>query len=233
VLSQAVADAGALEPAHPQRSRARLLRNWVRLFREQFAEALGDVDDLMAAMRSNPQTFPEDLAGAARLRSALLRQTDDPRAAERSAQEALETASKRLGPHHNQTVLALVDLSLAYSRNGKTEAALATAELACQRALEAYGGSQTHPNVLKARVARAEAMAASGQVTRAIRETEQAIEDAEALFGPGSLMAEQYRRTLAGLQKTGRASREPPRQPLKTPFGSSGESGIWLYRRSP
>ncbi len=76
-------------------------------------------------------------------------------------------------------------------------------------------------------------MAASGQVTRAIRETEQAIEDAEALFGPGSLMAEQYRRTLAGLQKTGRASREPPRQPLKTPFGSSGESGIWLYRRSP
>lgn len=186
VLSQA--DAGALDAAHPQRSRARLLRNWVRLFREQFTEAMGDIEDLITAMRSNPATFPEDLAGGLRLRSALLRERGDGGAAELSAQEALAIASKRLGLHHNQTVLALVDLSAAYNANGRAEAALATAEWACRRALEAYGGSRTHPNVLKARVARAEALAASGQLPLAIRETEQAIKEAEALFGGDSRM---------------------------------------------
>jgi tRNA A-37 threonylcarbamoyl transferase component Bud32/tetratricopeptide (TPR) repeat protein len=201
VLSQAVADAGALDAAHPQRSRARLLRNWVRLFREQFTEAMGDIEDLVAAMRSNPTTFPEDLAAGLRLRSALLRERGDAGAAELPAQEALAIASKRLGPHHNQTVLALVELSAAYNANGRAEAALATAELACRRALEAYGGSRTHPNVLKARVARAEALAASGQLPLAIRETEQAIKNAEVLFGRDSRMAELYRRTLAGMRR--------------------------------
>jgi serine/threonine-protein kinase len=206
VISQAVADAGALERAHPQRSRARLLRNWVRLAREQTIEAMGDIDNLIADMRSNPETFPEDLPGALRVRSAVLAETGDDEAAVASAQEALEIAGKRLGPHHNQTVLSLVDLSSAYNRNGKAEPALAMAELACQRALKAYGGSQTHPNVLKARVARAEALAANGQLAGAILETAQAINDAEAFFGPGNRIPELYRRTLARMQRTPRLS---------------------------
>jgi serine/threonine-protein kinase len=200
VLGQAVAGAGALERAHPQRSRARMLRNWVRLFRGQTLEAMGDIENLIADMRSNPETFPEDLPSALRLWSTLLRETGDAARAEAPVREALEIAGKRLGPHHNQTVLAMVELSSVYSAGGKGEAALATAELACRRALEAYRGSNTHPNVLKARVARAEALAANGQLARAIHETAQAIKDAETLFGIRSCMAERYRRTLARMR---------------------------------
>lgn len=54
------------------------------------------------------------------------------------------------------------------------------------RALEAYAGHDTHPNVLKARVAYAQALAANGQAERAVTETRQAIHDATMLFGASS-----------------------------------------------
>ena len=82
-------------------------------------------------------------------------------------------------------MLALVDLCYARLARGDP-GARQTGESALARALEAYNGSHTHPNVLKARVARAQALAAHGELEFAIAETSRAIDDAAALFSPSA-----------------------------------------------
>ena len=60
--------------------------------------------------------------------------------------------------------------------------------------------AETHPNVLKARVAFAQALAGSGQPARGIRMAKAAIEDASALFGSSSPLVGLDLATLAEMQ---------------------------------
>ena len=196
----AVRESTTLEPGHPQALRAHMLRNWVRLFRGQYPEGRAEIDQLVLAMRRSPRTLPEDLAGALRIRSDLALEEGNFRLAESSALEALQIADDRLGPHHNQTVLALVELSLAYQAGGKVDAALEIVERAKRRALEAYSGQLTHPNVLKARSAYSQILAASGQRRLAIAEAELVMNDNSQLFGPSSRAVGLDLRNLARLQ---------------------------------
>ena len=197
----AVREAVALrDNKHPQALRARLLRNWVRLFRGQFAGVRDEINDLLSAMHGSPEVLPEDLAGALRIRSNLALEENDSALAEASALEALHVAEARLGPHHNQSVLALVDLSLAYQAGGKRDLSIETCERARGRALEAYGGQWNHPNTLKARVACSQVFAAAGQHARALDEAERALRDSAELFGPSSRIVGINLLNLARLQ---------------------------------
>lgn len=186
VIDRALQDAATLASGHPMALRARLLKQWIRLFRGQIAEVRAEIGPLLAEMSRSPATLPEDLAGAYRIRSGAELEAGEYALAESSAQEAFRIAMARLHPHHNQAVLALVDVCYAQLALGEAAAAQRTGDLAVARGLEAYGGSRTHPNVLKARVARAQALAANRELAEGIDETSRAIEDATALFGPSA-----------------------------------------------
>jgi tetratricopeptide (TPR) repeat protein len=129
--------------------------------------------------------LPEDLAGAYRIRSSSALEAGDYALAQSSAEEANLIAKTRLPPRHNQSVLALIDLCYAQLLRGDP-GARQTGEHALAHALESYGGSYTHANVLKARVARAQTLAANGELDLAIDETSRAIKDEAALFSPSA-----------------------------------------------
>jgi serine/threonine-protein kinase len=182
----AVKEAEHLQPTHRMALRARMLRSWVRLYRGQFGALGSNIDELVSDMRRSPEVLPEDLAGAFRIRSAVARENGDAQTAETFALEALHIAERRLGIQHNQSVLALIDLSYAYLLANKNAMALSAADRARLRALEVYHGYASHPNVVKARVAYAQALAATGRRDEGARELHRAIDDSATLFGPSS-----------------------------------------------
>ena len=197
---RAIVEAAGLSPSDPERLRSHLLRNWVWITRGQTDKGHQEIDRLLEEMQRYGSALPEDLAGAWRIRSAIAFEERDPTTAVASAQNALGIAESRLGTRHNQSVLALVDLCYAYQQAGQRELAVQTGEKAVRRALDAYSKSATHPNVLKARVALGHALAGSGQPARGIRLTQDAIEDAMALFGPTSRFVGINLKMLAELQ---------------------------------
>jgi serine/threonine-protein kinase len=197
---RAMAEAGELSPSDPERLRSRLLRSWVLLSRGQTDKVHNEIASLLGDMHRYGTALPEDLAGAWRVQSAIALEEGDPAKAVSSAREALRIAESRLGTRHNQSVLALVDLCYAYLEAGQGELAVKTGEKAVMRALEAYSKSATHPNVLKARVALGNALAGSGQPARGMQLTQDAIEDAMALFGPSSRFVGVNLKMLAEMQ---------------------------------
>lgn len=203
VIASALREAATLERGHAQALRARMLRNWVRIFRGQYAQVRGEIDGLLREMERSGTVLPEDLAAAWRARSEAALEMAEPGEAETSAAEALRVAESRLGPNHNQSVLALVNLSLARGSAGNSALALETAESARRRALESYGGQSNHPNVLKARAALAQALAKAGRSDEAIEEASSVIRDGSDLFGPEARGVGLDLRTLAQLQFDG------------------------------
>lgn len=199
-IGRAAQEAVKLPRSDPERLRSRLLVNWICLSRGQTDRARGDIDHLLEDMRRFGSAYPEDFAGAWRIRSAVALAEHDSGMAISSALASQRIAEARLGMHHNQSVLALVDLSYAYSLAGRQDLALKTAEQAVQRGLHAYSNSETHPNVLKARLAWAQALARSGQPFRGIRMAQAVIDDASALFGASSQLVGQYLVILAEMQ---------------------------------
>jgi tetratricopeptide (TPR) repeat protein len=211
VAIRATNESRALPTDHKMALRARMMRNWVRLYRGQFGTLRNELDKLMADMEASRTTLPEDLAGTLRMQSAVACEIGDPEVARAFAAQALAIAERRLGNQHNQSVLALVDLSHAELASHHDQIALDTASHAYQRGIEAYHGSTTHPNVVKARVAHAQALAALGRRDEAFRELRRALDDSSALFGPGSRAAGYDLLRLARLElQNGR-----PRQALE------------------
>jgi tetratricopeptide (TPR) repeat protein len=199
-LESAVQGAARLDRSDPQRLRSRLLRTWVLLFRGRTAQTHREIELLLNDMRRLGSALPEDFAGAWRIRSAVALEERDSTRAVSAALEALRFAEPRLGVRHNQSVLALVDLCSAYQLAGQRELALKTGNQAVTRALDAYSHSLTHPNVLKARLAVGQALAASDQLARGIRLTQDVIDDTSALFGPSSRLVGVEFQKLAEIQ---------------------------------
>ena len=170
------------------RLRSRLCKLWIELYRGETGMVRGEIDSLLDDMARFGSALPEDHAGAWRIRSMVAVEDGDAARALSSAQRALEIAESRLGVHHNQSVLGLVDLSYAYLSAGNSQRALQTARQAWARGLAAYANSATHPNVIKARLAYAQALAASGNPEAAIPLAKEAIGDTVTLFGTSSLL---------------------------------------------
>lgn len=200
VIASAMREAAGLERGHSQALRARMLRNWVRIFRGQYAQVRNEIDGLLREMGRSGNVLPEDLAAAWRARSEAALEMAEPEEAKASAAEALRVAEDRLGPSHNQSVLALVNLCLAYGAAGDPALALDTGERALRRALESYGGQSNHPNVLKARAALAQALATAGRSDEAIQEASSVVRDGSDLFGLEARGVGLDLRTLAQLQ---------------------------------
>jgi len=199
-IHRAAQEAVKLPSSDPERLRSRLLVNWIFLSRGRTDRIRPNINHLLEDMRHFGSAFPEDFAGAWRIRSAVALAEGDSGMAISSALASQRIAELRLGMHHNQSVLALVDLSYAYSLVGREDLAVKTAEQAVQRGLQAYSNSQTHPNVLKARIAWASALTRSGQPARGIPMVQAAIADVSALFGASSLLVGQDLAMLAEMQ---------------------------------
>ena len=199
-IDRAVQEAAALSPSDPERLRSHLYQCWVLLFRGQTGRIRPEIDQLLEEMGRYGSALPEDFAGARRIRSAIAIEQGDSATAISSALEALRIAESRLGTRHNQAVLALVDLCYAYQSAGRYELGLQTGAQAVNRGLNAYSHSTTHPNVLKARVALGQALANSGRLDRALQVTQDAIQDASALFGPSSFLVGLDLKKLAEMQ---------------------------------
>ena len=116
---RAIVEAAGLSPSDSERLRSRLLRNWVWITRGQTDKAHEEIENLLEEMQRYGSALPEDLAGAWRVRSAIALEEGDPTKAVASALNALGIAESRLGPRHNQSVLALVDLCYAYQQAGQ------------------------------------------------------------------------------------------------------------------
>ncbi|MEO8659410.1 MAG: serine/threonine-protein kinase [Bryobacteraceae bacterium] len=199
-LARVASDMRQIRASHPQVLRARMLRAWVHIFRGRTAEARAELGPLLHDMKEAPQTLPEDLAAAVRATSEVALDAGNAEEAEASAGEALRIAVTRLGANHNQAVLAQVMLSRAQVAGGKITVGLETARQARRRGLDAYGGQPDHPNVLKARIALGEAMAAAGDPKGGITEIESVVRSATELFGPQSRTAGQALRSLSRLE---------------------------------
>ena len=182
VIDRAIEDSAVLPEGNAFSLRARLLKQWISLYRGKIVQVRSEIGGLIHDMTKSAATLPEDLAGAHRIRSVSALEAHDFNVAEAAATEALHIAETRLNQRHNQAVLALIDLSYAQLARGNP-AARETGERALHRALEAYG-SYTHANVIKARVARAQTLAMTGRFEFSIDEMKRAIVDDAALFHP-------------------------------------------------
>lgn len=199
-INNAMSGALRLPPQDPDRLRSRLYKLWVELYRGETDRVRGEVEILLRDMARFGSALPEDHSGAWRIRSMIAVEDGDAAKALSSAEAALQIAESRLGTRHNQSVLGLVDLTYAYLIAGDHQRALQTAEHAWKRGLTAYGDSATHPNVIKARVAYAQALAASGNPEAAIALAKRAIGDTVMLFGPASLLEGLSLRKLADME---------------------------------
>ncbi len=199
VLNRSVMEAAPLDPGHVKTLRARSLRGWVRLFRGRTGDALSESAAVLSGLRHAPGAGPADFTSALRLQSAAALESGNAPLAESDALQAFRLAETRLGPRHDQTVLAQVALCSARTVT-KGAGALDTCEQARRRALAAYSGQTNHPNVLKARAAWAEALASAGRRREAIEETERVVADASALFGSSARAVGIYLSDLARLR---------------------------------
>jgi len=186
VLERAVAESAPLKRGHPQRLRAQLLGIWAAIFHGKAIESGPAIERLLTDMTGGGHPLPEDYAGALRTKAVAAAARGDGPVALDFSMRALRTAEERLGPYHNQSVLALVELSRAHAVSGNTALAVTTGERAVARALEAYARRQTHPNVMRARSALAQAHGQAGQTDLAIVELDALVRDGLALFGSSS-----------------------------------------------
>jgi serine/threonine-protein kinase len=187
-INSAMHSALQLPQQDSERLRSRLYKLWIDLYRGEIGTVRAGIESLLHDMALFGSAFPEDYAGGWRIRSTIAVEEGDAVKGLSSAEAALQIAESRLGVHHNQSVLGLVDLTYAYLSAGNHQRALQTGRQACARGLEAYANSASHPNVIKARVAYAQALAASGNPEAAIPLAKDAIGDTVALFGPSSLL---------------------------------------------
>jgi hypothetical protein len=199
-IHDAMHDAAQLLQQDSDRLRARMCELWVDLDRGETGTARSKVESLLHDMARFGSARPEDHAGAWRIRSILAVEEGDAAKAVSSAEAALEIAEAQLGAHHNQSVLALVDLTYAYLSGGNNQRAFETGRQAWTRSLAAYAESATHPNVIKARLAYAHALAAAGNPESAISLAKAAIRDTVVLFGPSSLLEGLSLRKLAVME---------------------------------
>ena len=180
---RAMTEAGVLSPADPERLRSRLLRSWVLLSRGQ-TDKVHDRDRAVCwktCAGTGPRCRKISRApGASARRSPSRREIRQRRyrrhwrRCESQSPALVRATINRFSPWS----ISAMHTSLPARRR----LALQTGEKAVMRALEAYAKSATHPNVLKARVALGHALANSGQLARGIQLTQDAIEDAIALF---------------------------------------------------
>lgn len=187
-IDNAMRGALKLPKQDSDRLRSRLCKLWVELYRGETRLAGSEVENLLDDMARYGSALPEDYAGAWRIRSMTAVEEGDTAKGISSAEAALQIAERRLGAHHNQSVLGLVDLSYAYLSAGNHQRALETAQKAWARGLETYANSATHPNVIKARIAYAQALGAAGNPEDAIPLAKEAIRDTVTLFGESSLL---------------------------------------------
>ncbi len=187
-IDNAMHSALQLPQQDSDRLRSRLCKLWVELYRGETRMVRGEVESLLDDMARFGSALPEDHAGAWRIRSMVAVEEGDAAKGLSSAEAALQIAESRLGVHHNQSVLGLVDLSYAYLSAGNNQRALQTAQQAWARGLATYANSATHPNVIKARIAYAQALGASGNPEAAIPLAKEAIGDTVTLFGTSSLL---------------------------------------------
>ncbi len=199
-IGRALHEGKALGRGHPQTLRAMMLQTWILLFRGHTDAARRTAEETLQSMRDSGRAIPEDLAAAHRVRSEVALFEGDGVKAEEAALNASQFAEARLGPRHNQSVLALVNLGLAYRLEGRPEQALETERRAYRRALEAYSGRESHPNTVKARVALGQALAATGDVSGGIDEITRAVHDEDASLGPDCHLAGLHLQALARLQ---------------------------------
>ena len=187
-IDNAMRSALELPQQDSDRLRSRLCKLWVELYRGETRPVGSEVESLLDDMARSGSVFPEDHAGAWRIRSMVAVEEGDAAKGITSAEAALQIAESRLGMHHNQSVLGLVDLSYAYLSAGNRRQALQTARRAWDRGLTTYKNSATHPNVIKARIAYAQSLGESGNPEDAIPLAKEAIRDTVALFGESSLL---------------------------------------------
>ncbi len=187
-IDNAMRSALQLPERDTDRLRSRLYKLWVELYRGEIGTVHGEVESLLDDMARFGSALPEDHSGAWRIRSIVAVEGGDAAKGISAAEAALEIAESRLGVHHNQSVLGLVELSSAYLAAGDNQRSLQTAQQAWARGLAAYADSATHPNVIKARIAYAQAFGASGNFEAAIPLAKEAIGDTVTLFGAASLL---------------------------------------------
>jgi serine/threonine-protein kinase len=200
VADRAVAEASRAGTMGPQYLRARLLRSWVLMFRGKTKEMRVELDGIWSSVLSSGNLTPEDSAFAWRLRCGLAIDEGQSSEAETACAEAVKLAESKLGPHHRETLLDLLELAYAHSQNHHGDLEMQTAERAYRLALETYRSNPLHPTVIKARVAYGNALAETEQLAAAIEQLTQARRDAARLFGPASMTVGVYAQNVVDIQ---------------------------------
>jgi serine/threonine-protein kinase len=179
--------------------RTNLLRAWVLMYRGKTDEARKSLDAFFQDFEAAGLP-PEDEVLAWRVRCGLEIDSGNREEAVAAGKEAVRLADEFLPDAHAEKLLALLELAYAYQQTGEFKEASVTADRAFRLAVETHPENPSHPNVIKARARYGSALCDSGERVRGIGEIEQAVRDASATFGPGSMTVGVYLQNLVSPQ---------------------------------
>ena len=190
VMNQAV-DEGirGLGATHPLTLRARLVRNWVHMYRGRTKEMRAELEQIIPALERDPERFKEGIVTALRQRTGAALDEGKDEEAETAATETFARAEATLGPRHPETLHAMSTLVYAYSANDKRREALEIAERLYRTSLEVYGSDRPHQNVRLARGHYGRTLGEMGRVQEALEHLTIVLNETVAQHGASSRAA--------------------------------------------
>ena len=166
------------------------------------AEADRHLDLVLAALERTGRLQTEEFVKAKMSRAHILvtsgrAATTD---AEAASREALDAATRILGPSHEMRATALGYLSAVYRTHSKHDLALANAEEAYRLLYEAHGRSSRDPRVIRAQNEYGRALFQVGQTAKAVAQMKEAAVNAADVLRDDPMTLQHLLGTLANVQ---------------------------------
>ena len=190
VLDRAAKEAGqALDEFDAMAVGIGLLRAQMHRFRGRAKEARAELDRILPALRSDPDTKPLDLTVALNHRTLIALEEGEYVDAEKFAVEGANLANAKLGRDHEETITSSILLALTYRYTKKFTQSRDAAKGAYQAAVARFGATPPHPRVIEAKSTYGRALADTGELAAGIVMIDAAVADLRTLTGPDAVQA--------------------------------------------
>ena len=149
-----------------------------------------ELQELIPLSRSVVRSHPEVLVRLLKNRANLAFEEGRFADMQSAAREAFELSMRELGRHHAMTLATSALLSQSFVIGSyPSDVVLRETQRAVDLALEAHGGRDDHPSVIRVREHRGRALAVTGHFHEAVAEMRKASKGLDAVFGSSSRVA--------------------------------------------
>ena len=189
-----------LGPDHVQSLHSRSLVLGQRQHRDPGPQVARDADDLIAAMRRNPQVDPAYFVNLLSQRGSMALTDGQAALAVAHLDEALRVAKQRLGETKEQTLNTAVGLALAHQRGGDWRRTLEAAREVHRLVFEVRKLPPDHFNAVDAELMLGMALADAGELAAGLRHLEAGVRQSQLRRKPTDAAVGSFRTHLARYQ---------------------------------